>query len=364
MSEVWPTSQHRSPGESDVTPVGWNTSHMVQQESYLTTRQHQYSSHDVCWGADMVEDQQPLWSIQSGGTFTGPGCTWSNRFDSSFSQRPRLVTARYTETTTGHTSPWILTLQCVSHRMQEGHHTSDPDQERQPEDGSHGLLRHQSTQDPRGSQWKTWCTIAHAWGLLPIPITDELVLAVGASLKYGGYRSSKNYFLRAQQEHRDNIDTPLSDRTLALITRVTRSINRGIGPTPLKDSFELELFHTPLPTDETDPGVWYLHTETARDITTLCCWWLLRGIEAALHMRTTTDEPHLPSLRHDQTRKESQIIVPAEQDRPIHPRTRPDTPLETDDHPDIPQSNTIIRNHSTETRTTRRTDTEILGTCL
>lgn len=132
-----------------------------------------------------------------------------------------------------------------------------------------------STQDPSGSTWKTWCTIAHAWGLLPIPITDELVMAVGASLKHGGYRSSKNYFMRAQQEHRDQINEPLSERNLALIARVTRSINRGIGPTPLKDSFELELFHTDLPIDEADPGVWYLRTDAARDITTICCWWLL-----------------------------------------------------------------------------------------
>ena len=138
-----------------------------------------------------------------------------------------------------------------------------------------------SCHDSRQSNWKTWCTIAEAWGLLPIPITDELVLAVGASLKNGGYRSSKNYFSRAMQEHRDHCVNPLPESTLALITKVTRSINRGIGPTTFKDSFELELFHTPLPVDERDPGVWYLHTETARDITTICCWWLLRGIEAA-----------------------------------------------------------------------------------
>ena len=41
------------------------------------------------------------------------------------------------------------------------------------------------------------------------------------------------------------------------------------------------MFHTPLPIDEADPGVWYLHTDAARDITAICCWWLLRGIEAA-----------------------------------------------------------------------------------
>ena len=49
-----------------------------------------------------------------------------------------------------------------------------------------------SRQDSRQSVWKTWCAIAQAWGLLPLPIADELVLAAGASHTHGGYRSSKN----------------------------------------------------------------------------------------------------------------------------------------------------------------------------
>lgn len=88
-------------------------------------------------------------------------------------------------------------------------------------------------------------------------------------------------FSRAQQEHRDGSKDPLPAKTLALIAKVTRSINRGIGQTPLKDSFELELLHSSLPVEEKDPGYWYRHTDAARDITTLCCWWLLRGIENA-----------------------------------------------------------------------------------
>ena len=138
-----------------------------------------------------------------------------------------------------------------------------------------------SCQDSRQSVWKTWCTIAQAWNLLPVPLTEELVLAVGASLKHGGYRASKNYFSRAQQEHREVCGTEVPPKITALIAKITRSINRGIGPTAFKDSFELELFHSPLPSDEADPGVWYLHTDAARDITTICSWWLLRGIEAA-----------------------------------------------------------------------------------
>ena len=106
-----------------------------------------------------------------------------------------------------------------------------------------------SCHDSRQSIWNTWCTIAKAWDLLPIPITDELVLAVGASLKNGGYRSSKNFFSRAMQEHRDQCINPLPASTLALIAKVTRSINRGIGPTTLK-------------VHEKDPGVWYLHRDS------------------------------------------------------------------------------------------------------
>lgn len=87
-----------------------------------------------------------------------------------------------------------------------------------------------SCQDSRQSLWKTWCTIAKAWDLLPLPITDELVLAIGASLKHGGYRSSKNYFSRAQQKHEVILQNHCQKGHFALIAKVTRSINRGIGP--------------------------------------------------------------------------------------------------------------------------------------
>ena len=64
--------------------------------------------------------------------------------------------------------------------------------------------------DWRQSIWNTWCTIGQAWDLLLLPIMDELVLAVGASLKHGGYWSCKNYFSRAMQEHRAQYVTPTS----------------------------------------------------------------------------------------------------------------------------------------------------------
>eukprot|EP00971_Amphidinium_carterae_P254082 5044226-Amphidinium_carterae.1 len=49
-----------------------------------------------------------------------------------------------------------------------------------------------ATQLALDARWKTWnmeC-IASAWGLSPLPVTKELVHAVGASLKAGRYKSA------------------------------------------------------------------------------------------------------------------------------------------------------------------------------
>ena len=60
----------------------------------------------------------------------------------------------------------------------------------------------QSSKKPREALWKTWCVMASAWNLPPVPLTEELILKVGASFEAGQYRSPQNYFSRAVQEHR------------------------------------------------------------------------------------------------------------------------------------------------------------------
>ena len=58
----------------------------------------------------------------------------------------------------------------------------------------------------RASLWNTWCKIASAWQLDPLPLSPMLVRAVGASLKQGKYKSAKEYFTRARQEHIKQLD--------------------------------------------------------------------------------------------------------------------------------------------------------------
>ena len=102
-------------------------------------------------------------------------------------------------------------------------------------------------------------------------------------MKHAGYRSPKNYFYKAAQIHRETLEEDLPPHLHSLMQKILRSIKRGQGPTPFKDSFELELFNIQLTRTPgiARPGHWFTDTFAARDITLIACWWMLRGIEAA-----------------------------------------------------------------------------------
>ena len=141
----------------------------------------------------------------------------------------------------------------------------------------------QSSKKPREALWKTWCSMAAAWDLQPVPLTEELVIKVGASFKAGHYKSPQNYFSRALQEHRQMTKQHPTPFVQALIKNVIRSITRGAGPTAFKDSFEVELLNRPYDVNSLcrEPTYWSEDPSHSRDATLICCWWLLRGIEAA-----------------------------------------------------------------------------------
>ena len=88
----------------------------------------------------------------------------------------------------------------------------------------------QSSKAPRVALWKTWCTMAQAWNLPPVPLTEELILKVGASFKAGQYRSPQNYFSRALQEHRNLTKNNPPFFIQQLIKNVQRSLLEGWDP--------------------------------------------------------------------------------------------------------------------------------------
>ena len=58
-----------------------------------------------------------------------------------------------------------------------------------------------SSQGPRDSTWATWCALAEAWQVPPLPMSSDTILKVVGSLKKGGYRSAQQYVSRARLEH-------------------------------------------------------------------------------------------------------------------------------------------------------------------
>ena len=140
-----------------------------------------------------------------------------------------------------------------------------------------------SSKPSQQSLFVTWSKLATAWGLQPIPITRQVLLSIGASMKHAGYRSPTNYFYKAAQIHRETLEEDLPPHLHSLMQKILRSIKRGQGPTPFKDSFELELFNIQLTRTPgtVRTGHWFTDTFAARDITLIACWWMLRGMEAA-----------------------------------------------------------------------------------
>ena len=152
---------------------------------------------------------------------------------------------------------------------------------------------------PRESLWRTWCTIAEAWGHKPIPITRDLAIHMAASFKKGDYRSGRAYYGRAKEEHVLLVGTCVTQDVERTIGQCVRAIERGIGPSSVKDGFVIELlrpsvmFSTP---DKVSKDFLFTDILAKIDVVLLGSWWLTRGIEIA-----TTKAHHLWADRATKT---------------------------------------------------------------
>ena len=125
---------------------------------------------------------------------------------------------------------------------------------------------------PQVSRMKTWRRLATAWNLPPMPITVELLRAIGASFKAGGYRSAHLYFGTANHgSFSQDLEVAMQD--------VIRSIERGQGPSKLKDSFSLfQLLKIDMAAYDAAFAVKFI-------MVILGCYFLTREIELAATVR-------------------------------------------------------------------------------
>ena len=133
---------------------------------------------------------------------------------------------------------------------------------------------------PAASTWRTWQHYHRdAFGLhVPtLPITPDIVVAVGALFKAGCYRSFQNYASAAKNAHVEagHDWTQLLEHTRGW---VTRSVLRGIGPARQSSSFLYHrLLHLPLMPQPLHAGGPHHPTRFAL----LSVAFLLREIEAS-----------------------------------------------------------------------------------
>ena len=150
----------------------------------------------------------------------------------------------------------------------------------------------QSNTASRDSLWHTWCVLANAWDLPPVPITIALAKGMASSFKAGTYRSARNYFNRAKEEHVMLTSCAVPPDVERTIANCIRSTERGIGPSQLKDSFMVELLRSSVRSDSVHLADRFFmnNVEAQVDMVIIGCWWMTRGIELgtakAIHVWT------------------------------------------------------------------------------
>ncbi|CAE7617410.1 unnamed protein product [Symbiodinium sp. CCMP2456] len=129
-----------------------------------------------------------------------------------------------------------------------------------------------SARAPLDARWTTWAKICASWSRAPTPLTPELIELFGTSFRFGGYRSSAQYFSRARKEHIKVTGMPVPATVEMAIRDAIRSIERGMGATAVKDAFRLDALDI-----EGVPK----HTAFAHGMVVLGTWFLCREIELA-----------------------------------------------------------------------------------
>ena len=128
-----------------------------------------------------------------------------------------------------------------------------------------------SARASQGSRLRTLEALASAWPVNLTPVTEDVVHKIATGLKAGGYRSARQYISRLRRAHVEATRTALSAEAELAMKDAIRSIERGIGGTPLKDSIQLEnLFVGRVKCGECE-----------RAIVVVGSWFLLREIELA-----------------------------------------------------------------------------------
>lgn len=137
-----------------------------------------------------------------------------------------------------------------------------------------------STQPAVDARVRTYIEICRAWEVQAFPITAESRRCFAGSLKAGHYRSAKLYFQTIFVYQVRNMGLEV-DKVIRQLSRdYTRSITRGMGPSSLKDCFDIQLL-TNITINEEDEYFDMDNVTHVRDWCAVSAWFMLRELEQA-----------------------------------------------------------------------------------
>ena len=137
-----------------------------------------------------------------------------------------------------------------------------------------------SSQPSQESRVRTYRALCAAWQVEPFPISIESIRSFGASLKAGFYRSAALYFQAVVNFQLRFLREPVHPLLRSTIRDVTRSVKRGLGPSKLKEGFDVFALTNLINPDDSDPFD-ALNVHHFADLIIIGSWFMMREIEIA-----------------------------------------------------------------------------------
>ena len=137
-----------------------------------------------------------------------------------------------------------------------------------------------STTPANEARVRTYLALMRAWELPAFPLDSSNIRAFGASMKAGGYRSCAVYFSAVCSHQTRVLQTPIPALVKLSIRDCIRSIQRGLGTSRLKDSFDGMLVGD-IPVDLDESPFDFDRLGHARDMVVIGLWFMLREAELA-----------------------------------------------------------------------------------
>ena len=149
---------------------------------------------------------------------------------------------------------------------------------------------------------RTYQAVCRAWQVTAFPLDTENTRFMAASLKAGGYKSAGVYFQAIMGHQQRILKTPIPPIVKMGIKDYIRSIQRGLGVSQLKDSFNALLVGGIEPVDDQEPFT-LQNTSHCRDMVVVGLWFYGKPSWPMLVLATSSSRVWTSAWRYQSIRQ-------------------------------------------------------------